>query len=219
MKQHGNAPYGTFVFGRLFYHRNANETVSSRVICKRHEGVQMSFTDPSAYDSELLFSKQIEAAFPLLASEDVDFIFDTLYSQTYDGSQPYTDSLGRAQLLIGEGALIFNENSIVKAVIHQNLAAFGYEYSAWPAVHGANQVPLFSRGPTPGVNPQASRTMKNIVAGFVDNGSPNKSPSGLSAPLYGQDSSIPNILVNASSVNYDPTANKRCDWWQKALYY
>ncbi|KAM0511442.1 hypothetical protein ACHAPE_009881 [Trichoderma viride] len=230
MKQVGNAPYGTFVFGpavdgslvrgmpsKLLLQGAYVKGIEVFSSFNKNEG--MTFTDPSTYDKEPLFRKQIEAIFPLLSSEDVDFIFGTLYPQVYDGSQPYTDSLGRAQLLIGEAALICNENAMVKAAIKQNLAAFGYEYSIWPAVHGSDQVPLFSNGPTPGVDPQVSSVLKSLIGGFVSHGSPNKSPTGLTAPPYGHDSSILNILVNASSVIRDPTANKRCDWWQKALYY
>ncbi|KAL7920739.1 Alpha/Beta hydrolase protein [Trichoderma austrokoningii] len=230
MKQIGDAPYGTFVFGpavdgslvtgmptKLLLQGAFVKGIEVLSSFNKNEG--MTFTDPSAPDSGPLLKKQIETTFPLLVSEDVDFIFDTLYPQIYDGSQPYTDSLGRAQLLIGEAALIRNENAIVRAAIQQNLSAFGYEYSVWPAAHGADQVPLFSNGPTPGVDPQVSSILKSIVAGFVNNGSPNKSPNGITAPAYGRDSSILNILVNASSVIYDPTANKRCDWWQKAPYY
>ncbi|EHK46756.1 uncharacterized protein TrAtP1_005268 [Trichoderma atroviride] len=229
-KQVGNAPYGTFIFGPAVDGTFAPGMPSKlllqgayvkgiEVVSSFNQNEGMTFTDPSAYDSEPLFRKQIETVFPLLSSDDVDFIFGTLYPQTYDGSQPYTDSLGRAQLLIGEAALVCNENAMVKAAIQQNLAAFGYEYSVWPAVHGSDQVPLFSNGPTPGVDPEVSSILKNIVGGFVSSGSPNKSPAGITAPPYGQDSSIVNILVNASSVIRDPTANKRCDWWQKALYY
>ncbi|KAL6894883.1 alpha/beta-hydrolase [Trichoderma evansii] len=230
MKQVGNAPYGTFIYGptvdgsfvpgmptKLLLQGAFVKGIEVLSSFNRNEG--MTFTDPSAYDSEPLLRKQIGNTFTLLSNEDVDFIFETLYPQTYDGSQPYTDSLGRAQLIIGEAALICNGNAMVTAAAQQNIAAFGYEYSVWPAVHGSDQVPLFSNGPTPGVDPKISSILKNIVAGFVNNGSPNKSPSGITAPAYGRDSSILNILVNASSVVHDPTANKRCDWWHKALYY
>jgi carboxylesterase type B len=230
MKQIGNAPYSTFIFGpavdgsfvpgmptKLFLQGAFVKGIEILSSFNLNEG--MTFTDPSAFDNEPLFRKQIETVFTLLSSEDVDFIFETLYPQTYDGTQPYTDSLERAQLLIGEAALICNQNAMVKAAAQQKVAAFGFEYSVWPAVHGSDQVPLFSNGPTPGVDPQVSSILKNVVAGFVNNGSPNKSPIGITTPPYGLDSSILNILVNASSVIHDPTANKRCNWWQNALYY
>ncbi|KAK1253983.1 hypothetical protein MKX08_007978 [Trichoderma sp. CBMAI-0020] len=231
MKQVDNAPHGAFIFGPAVDGTFAPGIPTKlllqdayvkgiEVISSFNKNEGMTFTDPSAYDNEPLFRKQIEAIFPLLSSDDVEFIFGTLYPQVYDGSQPYTDSLGRAQLLIGEGALLCNDNAMVKAAIQQNLAAFGYEYSVWPAVHGSDQVPLFSNGPTPGVDPEVSSILKSIVGGFVNSGSPNKFSAGITAPPYGKDSSIVNILVaNASYVIRDPTANKRCDWWQKALYY
>lgn len=230
MKQIGNAPYGNFIFGpavdgsfvpgmppKLFLQGAFVKDIEVLSSFNKNEGV--TFVDPSAYDSEPLLRKQIGYTFTLLSSEDVDYIFETLYPQTYDGSQPYTDSLGRAQLLIGEASLTCNQNAMVKAAEQQNIAAFGYEYSVWPAVHGSDQVPLFSNGPTPGVDPQVSTILKNLVGGFVNNGSPIMSPAGITVPPYGKDSSILNILVNASSVIRDPTASKRCDWWQKALYY
>lgn len=230
MKQISTAPYGNFIFGpvvdgsfapgmppKLLLQGAFVEGIEVLSSFNHNEGV--TFTDPSAYDNEPLLRKQIEYTYTLLSSEDVDYIFETLYPQTYDGTQPYTDSLGRAQLIIGEASLTCNQNAMVKAAEQQNIAAFGYEYSVWPAVHGSDQPPLFSNGPTPGVDPQISTILKNLVGGFVNNGSPNKSPAGITIPPYGKDSSILNVLVNASSVIRDPTATKRCDWWQKALYY
>jgi carboxylesterase type B len=230
IKQIADAPYGAFIYGptvdgsfapgmpsKLFLQGAFAKDIEILSSFNSHEGIL--FTDPSAYDSEPLFRKQIENIFTSLSSEDVEFVFETLYPATYNGSQPYTDSLGRAQLVIAEAALICNQNSMVEAAAKQHVAAFGYQYSVWPAVHGSDQPPLFSNGPTPGVDPQISSILKDIVAGFVNNGLPNKSPAGITTPTYGPDSSILNVLVNASSIIRDPTATERCDWWKKAIYY
>ncbi|RFU82192.1 acetylcholinesterase [Trichoderma arundinaceum] len=230
MEQIASAPYGAFVYGptvdgtfapgmpsKLILQGAFAKDIEVLSTFNRNEGVL--FTDPSAYDNEPLIRKQINNILTSLSSEDVDFVFETLYPEIYNGSQPYTDTLERAQLIIAEAAVICNQNSMVKAAAQQQLGAFGYQYSVWPAVHGSDQPSLFSNGPTPGVDPEISSLLKNVVAGFVNNGSPNKSPAGITTPPYGQVSSILNVSVNGSSVIRDPAANERCDWWQKALYY
>lgn len=230
-KQIGNAPYGGFIFGpavdgsfapgipsKLFLQGAFAKDIEILSTFNSNEGIL--FVDPSAYDSESLFRSQIENLFISLSSEDVDFVFETLYPATYDGSQPYTDSLGRAQLLVSEATFICYQNSMAKAAAQQRIGTFGYQNSVWPALHGSDQALLFSNGPTPGVDPELASIAKNAVAGFVNNGSPDKSPiSDITIPAYGQNDLILNLLVNASSIIRDPTANERCDWWQKALYY
>ncbi|UKZ52962.1 hypothetical protein TrVGV298_006748 [Trichoderma virens] len=231
MKQVANAPYGGFVHGptvdgsfvpgmpsKLFLQGSFSKDIEILSTFNRYEGVQ--FTDPSAYDNETLFRKQVGDTLTSLSSADFEFIFETLYPARYDGSQPYSDSLGRAQLVISEAVFICNQNAMVKAAQKQGVAAFEFQNSIWPALHGSDQPLLFSNGLTPGVDPQISSIVKHIVAGFVNNGSPIKSPfGGVSIPAYGQNDSILDLVVNASSIIRDPTSNLRCEWWNKALYY
>ncbi|KAL7935935.1 alpha/beta-hydrolase [Trichoderma chlorosporum] len=230
-KQVANAPYGTFVHGptvdgsfvpgmpsKLILQGSFAKDIEILSTFNSNEGVL--FTDPSAYGNDTLLKQQLDAIFTLMSSDDFEFLLGTLYPAKYDGSQPYTDSLGRAQLLIAEAALTCNQNSMVKAAQKQGVAAFGIQNSIWPATHGSEQPLIFAHGPTPGVDPQISTMVRDIIAGFVNSGSPTRSPgAGISIPAYGQNDSILNLVVNASSIIHDPTTNARCDWWQKALYY
>ncbi|KAL7815507.1 alpha/beta-hydrolase [Trichoderma gracile] len=231
LKQVAAAPYGAFSYGpvvdgtfvpgmpsKLFLQGAFAKDIEIFSTYNSHEGI--IFTDPSAFNDESLLRKQLGAIFTSFTSEDYRHVFETLYPAKYDGSQPYTDTLGRAQLIIAEAALICNQNSMIKAAQEQGVAAFGFQNSIWPAVHGGDQPYLFSNGPTPGVDAQIASVAKDAIAGFVINGSPIKSSvGGISIPPYGRDDSILNFVANASSVIRDPTSNNRCDWWQKALYY
>ncbi|KAL7947105.1 alpha/beta-hydrolase [Trichoderma barbatum] len=231
MKQVAKAPYGAFVHGptvdgsfvpgmpaKLFLQGLFAKDIEVLSTFNRNEGIV--FTDPSAYNNETLFRKQVGDILSSLSSDDYEFLFEKLYPTTYDGSQPYTDSLGRAQLLISEAALTCNQNAMVKAAQKQGVAAFAYQNSVWPAIHGSEQRSLFPMGPAQGVDPQVASLVKNIVGGFVNNGSPNKSPSGgISIPPYGKNGYILDLVPKATSIIRDPTMNDRCDWWHKALYY
>ncbi|KAL7954029.1 alpha/beta-hydrolase [Trichoderma compactum] len=230
-KQVNAAPYGGFVHGptvdgtfvpgmpsKLFLQGAFAKDIEIISTFNANEGVL--FTDPAAYNDETLFRKQIQDIFTTLSSDDADFICETLYPTKYDGSMPYTNSLGRAQLVIAEASIFCSQNAMVKAAQKQGVAAFGFQNSIWPAIHGSDQRFLFPSGPTRAANAQVCGVMWDIIAGFVNNGSPIKSPAyGASIPAYGQKDSILNLLDNAYSITRDPTTNARCDWWQKALYY
>ncbi|KAK0761938.1 hypothetical protein N5P37_004738 [Trichoderma harzianum] len=230
-KQVSTAPYGVFVHGptvdgsfvpgmpsKLFLQGSYAKDIEIISTFNANEGVL--FTDPAAYNDETLFRKQIQDIFTTLSSNDADFIFETLYPTKYDGSMPYTNSLGRAQLVIAEASFFCNQNAMAKAAQKQGVAAFGFQNSIWPAIHGSDQRYLFPSGPTTAADAQVSSVMWDIIAGFVNNGSPIKPPvHGVSIPAYGKSDSILNLRDNAYSIIRDPTTNARCDWWQKALYY
>ncbi|EGR50072.1 uncharacterized protein TRIREDRAFT_105247 [Trichoderma reesei QM6a] len=231
LKQVAAAPYGSFSYGPVvdgtFVPGMPSKLILQGAFAKgieifstynSHEGI--IFTDPSAFDNESLLRKQLGAIFTSFTSEDYQHVFETLYPPMYDGSQPYTDALGRAQLIIAEAALTCNQNSMIKAAQKQGVAAYGFQNSVWPAVHGGDQPYLFSHGPTPGVDARIASIAKDAIAGFVNNGLPIKSSVGdISFPPYGRDGFILNFVANSTSVIRDPTLNERCDWWQKALYY
>ncbi|KAK1242012.1 hypothetical protein MKX07_007835 [Trichoderma sp. CBMAI-0711] len=231
LKQVAAAPYGAFSYGPVvdgtFVPGMPSKLILQGAFAKdieifstynSHEGI--IFTDPSAFGNETLLRKQLGAIFTSFTNEDYQHVFETLYPPKYDGSQPYTDALGRAQLIIAEAALTCNQNSMIKATQKQGVAAYGFQNSVWPAVHGGDQPYLFSHGPTPGVDARIASIAKDAIAGFVNNGLPIKSSVGdISFPPYGRDGFILNFVANSTSVIRDPTLNERCDWWQKALYY
>lgn len=37
--------------------------------------------------------------------------------------------------------------------------------------------------------------------------------------MYGSNATVQNLNITGITEQMDPTANYRCDWWQKALYY
>lgn len=60
--------------------------------------------------------------------------------------------------------------------------------------------------------------LQAYVTSFAQTGVP--SGSGIPRfPLYGNNSTIINLNATSITEMMDPTANARCLWWQKALYY
>ena len=60
--------------------------------------------------------------------------------------------------------------------------------------------------------------LQEYITSFAKTGVP--SGAGIpSFPLYGNDSTIINLNATSITEIMDPTANARCLWWQKALYY
>ena len=93
------------------------------------------------------------------------------------------------------------------------------EFSVPPALHGQDVPYTFYTGPNPAVaNATVAAALQDYITSFAMHGAP--SGAGMPAfPLYEPDSKILNLNISSIEVIKDPTANERCVWWQKALYY
>ncbi|QYT04727.1 Carboxylic ester hydrolase [Trichoderma simmonsii] len=107
---------------------------------------------------------------------------------------------------------------MLKSATQQSTAAFGYQFSIPPALHGGDQPYIFPNGPFPGVDPIISKFVQQTIASFVNNGVPSEHIAGASIPPYATNKSILNLVPDSPTIIPDPTANERCAWWHKALY-
>ncbi|KAK5994298.1 Carboxylesterase patB [Cladobotryum mycophilum] len=225
------APYGTFVYGPTVDHdfvpdlppkllaKGAyakNTAIFSSYV--NHDG--LLFTDPRAIEDENYLTAELQHFVPTISEKTADFVVKTLYPPKYDGSKPYKDTLDRAQLMIGEAAFICNQNSLLESAAKHGVPAFGYEFAVSPGLHGNDQSGyVFGRGPTPGVDAEIASVIQYAIAGFAIDGVPRKSPtSALSFSPYAKGQKLLSFAVGSSQLIRDPSANDRCDWWQKAQY-
>lgn len=88
-----------------------------------------------------------------------------------------------------------------------------------PAIHGEDIPYTYYNGPNPSViAPQIAIALQTYITNFAVTGSPN-GPGVPYFPAYGSNATVVNLNYTGITLQMDPTANYRCDWWQKALYY
>lgn len=72
-------------------------------------------------------------------------------------------------------------------------------------------------------NATAAAMLQEYITAFVVKGSPNDGDALknniFEFPAYGPDAHLLDITPTDISVIRDNTANHRCDWWQRGLYY
>lgn len=109
-----------------------------------------------------------------------------------------------------------NTNYLDRAFLNKT---FGYQFSVPPALHGQDVPYTFFNGPSPAVTSDSTAlALQEYITSFAENGVP--SGKGIPRfPLYGNDSQIIDLNVTSITAFKDPSANERCLWWQKALYY
>ncbi len=94
-----------------------------------------------------------------------------------------------------------------------------------PALHGLDIPYTFYTGPNstsiPGLgipDQSIAEALQQYIVSFTATGV----PSGKNLPVFpqwGNDSNLLDLNVTGIKVIKDDTANSRCAWWQKALYY
>lgn len=96
-----------------------------------------------------------------------------------------------------------------------------------PALHGLDiAYTFYNDGPgstvfgTP-VDATVSVALQEYITNFVMTGSPNNNTySPPVFPMNGENFQVQFLNITGLGMQIkDPTANERCDWWQKALYH
>ncbi len=174
------------------------------------------FTPPNVTTDAALMS-YLNSAHPGIAPAVVSYIVKTLYPGVYDGSQPYTSGLARTVLLVSES--IFTCNTHYLDLAYGN-KTYAYEFSVPPAEHGYDVAYTFYNGVAGAemVVQKVAQSMQQYITDFVQTGAPNG--AGVPKfPMYGTSSMEQNLNVTGFSPMTDPTANPRCAWWQKQLFF
>ena len=176
------------------------------------------FTPPNVLSNSDL-SVWIKQTFAGISSQALNYIITQLYPPIYDGSKGYGSPLERTMTIIADSSFTCNNNYLNKAFKNQTYA---YEFQVPPAFHGFDVPYTFYNGqgsnPSAGLFAPVAEVMQGYLTNFVANGNPN-GPGLPPFPIQGMNASMNGLNLTSISPQRDPTANSRCAWWQKALYY
>lgn len=228
----GLSPYGTFTYGptvdgsfapqlpaELLLHGQFDQSLKVMVGHNSDEG--LLFTSPFiTNDSDL--TAYIHSSMPAILPSALTTVVQSLYPAEFNGSLPYTDQLSRAALLVSESVFTCNTRALDLAYGNKT---FSYYFSVPPGLHGEDVAYTFFNGDTTTsdegspVNATVAAALQDYITSFTMNGNPNE--KGVPYfPLYGTNSSTQVINIGKLGTQVtDTTANDRCAWWQKALYY
>ena len=97
---------------------------------------------------------------------------------------------------------------------------YAYQFSVPPALHGDDVPYTFFNGPSSSViSDPIAVALQEYITSFVLNGHPaSQGPSLPMFPIYSNATDIINLNATSITEILDPTANVRCDWWQRELY-
>jgi len=225
--QVGGSQYGGFTYGpavdgdfvpalpgELLLHGQYDKSLRIMVGHNADEG--LLFTSPFIQNNSA-FAAQVVGELPTLAAYPavLEYITNELYPPTFDGSQAmgYTNQIARAAALVSELIFTCNTFYLDKAYGNQTHAYF---FTVPPALHGNDIAYTYYNG-APILAPQIALALQEYITSFAMTGSPNEA----GVPyfnLYGQNATIQDLNITGISEIIDPTANARCNFWQKALY-
>jgi carboxylesterase type B len=182
-----------------------------------HNADEGPFFTPPFVTNDTALVAYLLLAYPTMETSIAQYIVKTLYPAVYDGTYPYTSGLQRTVFIVSESIFTCNTNYLDRAYGNQTYA---YEFSVPPAEHGYDLAYTFYNGVAglEMVVDKVARAMQQYITDFVQTGAPN----GNGVPqfnMYGTSANEQDLNVTGFMPMRDPTANARCVWWQKALYY
>lgn len=225
VQQISTAPYGTYPYGPTLDHSFVpglpNELLLQRacandvkIMVGHNSDEGLYFVDPRITD-DAGFRAYISGYFPSIKASVLNYIVKELYPPMYDGSQRYRTFLERVSLFASEALLTCNPNFIAHAYGNKT---YNFRFSIPPAIHGEDLAYTFYNGSSAEVSSlKIAEALQSYIVSFAKTGRPSTSvPDFL---LYGKEATVLDLNVSAISTMPDSTANARCTWWQKSLYY
>ena len=232
LAQVANSTYGTFSYGPVvdgdFVPALPGQLLdrgqfdkSLRVMVGHNADEGLIFTSPYNQNDSALRAT-LETALPTLRGLPAtgDYISNVLYPPVFDGSQAmnYTSQIGRAAALTSE--LVFTCNTFYLDKAFGN-NTYAYFYTIFPAIHGQDIAYTYYTGAGQASGsvavPSIAIAMQEYITHFAETGNPNEA----GVPyfnMYSQNATVQVLNTTGITEAMDPTANQRCDWWQKALY-
>jgi carboxylesterase type B len=207
--------------GLLLLHGQFAKNIKIMVGHNSNEG--LLFTSPYVTNDSTEASA-LQTVLPDVNPAVLAYIDGSLYP-----SSAYKDTTQRADKLTSE--LIFECNTYYLDTAFGN-NTYSYLFSVSTALHGTD-VPYtyyndggLSAGFTTGIaNVTVALAMQDWFVTFARDGVPSTNtmdvPAGAvpSFKTYGPDASVELLTQQSVTIQKDDTANARCEWWQKALYY
>lgn len=220
------SPYGTFTYGpsvdgkfvpklpgELLLYGQFDKSVKVMTGHNLNEG--QVFTSPFI-QSDTAFRAWIAGTLPGATNATVNYITQVLYPPVFNGSYGYTTQVARTALLLSEFVFTCNTRYIATALKNK---VYSYYFTVSPGLHGSDEAFTFYNGDAKAPSASIAFTLQDYITSFAMKGNPNE-PGVPFFPLYGANATTTNIATTGlGSQVRDTTANSRCDWWQKSLYY
>ena len=219
-------PYGTIAFGPVpdgyllpgsasrllaqgyFYH-----DVDVLTTHTANEG--LLFTDPRINDTRT-YGSFLRRLVPNLSVKAFNYISQTLYPSTFNGTEPYRTPLQRAALTTTEAAFACYTEYVNRAYGDR---AYKYEFAVPNAIHTSDLLYTFWDGNRSSVPfPDTARAIQEYVLSFAIGGKPTATRFP-TLENYAKGAQIVTLNGTSAGVMRDPLANPRCSWWQKGLFY
>jgi acetylcholinesterase len=172
------------------------------------------FSNPSL-TTTTQFSDALKASYPGIPQSSLSYIANVLYPPVFDGSYGYKNQIERQILLVSEAS--FTCNTYFLDLAYGN-KTYAYQFSVPPAFHGFDVPFTYFNGNATTVfgYPKIAVALQEYITSFAETGVP-KAKGYMDYPIYGPNAQIANLNVTGVSKMTDPSANKRCLWWQKGL--
>ena len=176
---------------------------------------EASLLTNNSVTTDAQYDDYIQVNFPSAPQHVRDYITNTLYPPTYDGSLPYTNPQGRLQLTNKEFRFSCTTYSLARAYSWQT---HNYIFSIDPAYHAQDLAyTYYPTGATPGFYPAVAEKLQGYLTNFVLYGDPNDEILPI-WPVYTEQARVLNITAGGPTQSIADSANPRCEWFDKALY-
>lgn len=224
--QVGGSTYGEFTYGpvvdglfapalpgKLLLQGSYDKNLKLMIGHNADEG--LSFSSP-AVTNNTAYDQLLKTNFPDISPGVASYVETVLYPPDFSGRYGYTDQIGREVLTVADSTFTCTSNYLDRAFGNQT---YGYLFSVPPALHGQDVPYTFFNGPNAAVKSDVTaKALQAYITSFAEAGVP--SGSGIPKfPLYGNNSEILNLNATTITEMMDDTANARCLWWQKGLYF
>lgn len=239
----GRSPYGIYTFGPVvdgvfapelpgtLLAQGRFDTSLNAVMMGTNENEGVLFASPFLKTDED-YRRILLTYFPTASDEIINYIATNLYPNDLSGKYNYSTQPSRAALTIAESCFYCNTRYLSQAlpnIVSEKI--FKYLFAVPPAIHADDLGYTFYNGngslTWEGflVDEHVALTLQDYILSFVTNGSPNTASVDTITgppwfPPYGANTSVITLdnSTRMGELNFDPEANSRCDWWQKALY-
>lgn len=206
--------------GKLFEQGRFDRTLTVMTGHNQDEG--SSFAPNTLVTNDTSYAAFLRSLIPQLAyrAADLNYITKVLYPPVFDGSQGYTNQVERNNLTIADMIIVCNAQFIDQADFQHT--TYAYQYSAPPAVHGADLTYTFyDFGQVAGVNTTLAEIMQGYLLRFAETGQPN-APNLPPFPPTGRGGTVQNLGIDFVGPMQDERAIKqigeRCRFWQNVPY-
>ncbi|KAH7137437.1 Alpha/Beta hydrolase protein [Dactylonectria estremocensis] len=165
---------------------------SVKIMTAYNHNETQSFTSEDNVNNTV-FVRNLRTTFPGAQEAVIEYISNDLYPPIFNGSQPYSDFFTRAKLSLAEAGFVCNTYYLQKAFRELDMPTYGYKFIAL--------------------------MLQRYLVSFSLTGNPNIQ-AVLEMPVYGPQGLL--LEFNATyglDIIPDPSINRRCEWWQKAMYY